>query len=227
MEEAKKKDDDTMDETIEISESALEEVYAAALKTEAQVTKGFGDMTPSGEIEDVVKDADKGLADVKKGEHNWEKETPPSKQDFTVKEMIQRGLAENRQLKENLKKAVGIIRQLGAKLHEVNLFNSKVLHVNKILNKHNRMTSEQKRVVLESIDKAKTVAQVKMVAEAIDNSMLATGQLSESKTRKPVANAQRPRTAGVNQQVLSESVDRNGSDEMKRLVQLAGLANLK
>lgn len=228
VKEAKKKEDDAMDETIEISESELKKVYEAALATEATVTKGFGDMTASGEIEDVVKDVDKSVADVKKGEHQWEKETPPAKQDFTVKEMVQRGLAENKSLRENLKKAVGIIRQLGSKLHEVNLFNAKVLHVNRMLNKHVRLTTEQKKVVLESIDKAQTIAQVKMVFEALDGSMVAAGALTEGRVAKPKANAQRPRTSGApDQKVLSESVDRNNNEGFSRLAQLAGLGNLK
>lgn len=222
----KDKEEDAMDETIEISESELKKVYEAALKTEATVTKGFGDMTAGGEIDDVIKDVDKSVADVKKGEHVWEKETPPAKQDFTVKEMVQRGLAENKALRENLKKAVGIIRQLGTKLHEVNLFNAKVLHVNRLLNKHTRMTSEQKKVVLESIDKAQTITQVKMVFEAIDSSIVATQSLTEGKSRKPTTNAQRARTSGApNQTVLSESVDRNSHEagSMSRLQELAGL----
>lgn len=228
----KKKDDDEeekeeMDEEIEISESELKKVYEAALQTEAQVTKGFGDMTSMGEIDDVIKDVDKGLADVKKGEHNWEKETPPAKQDFTVKEMknlIGRGLQENKNLKENLKKAVGLIRHLGARLHEVNLFNAKVLHVNRILNGGPRLTSEQKWVVLESIDKAKTIAEVKTVYEVINSSFAVASNLTESKSRKPMANAQRPRTSGgANQKVLRESVDRQQNDGFGRLQQLAGL----
>ena len=222
----KDKEDEKMDEEIEISEAELKKVYEAALQTEAQVTKGFGEMTKMGELDDVAKDVDKGLADVKKGEHAWEKEEPPAKQDYTVKEMRQfvaRGLEENKQLRENLQKAVGIIRSLGSKLHEVNLFNSKVLHVNRILNTHGRLTTEQRKVVLESIDKAKTIDEVKMVFEAITGSFAVATRLSESKTRKPVANAQRPRTSGgADQKVLSESVDRN-NEGFSRLQKLAGL----
>lgn len=222
--EAKKaKEDDKMDEEIEISESELKKVYEAALQTEVQVKKGFSEMTPNGEIEDVVKDVDKGVADVKKGEHAWEKETPPAKQDFMVKEAIAKGMAENKALRENLRKAIGMIRTLGEKLHEVNLFNAKVVHVNRLLTKNGKLTSEQKKVVLESIDKATTIAEVKTVYEVISNSFAVASQLSESKTRKPVANAQRPRTSGApDQKVLSESVDRN-NETFSRLAQLAGL----
>lgn len=222
--EAKKeKEEDKMDEEIEISESELKKVYEAALQTEVQVKKGFSDMTPAGELDDVVKDAGKGLNPEKKGEHEWDKELPPHKQDFMVKEMIQKGLAENKALRENLKKAVGMIKALGSRLHEVNLFNAKVLHVNRILNKNGRLTAEQKKVVLESIDKAKTIDEVKTVYEVINNSFAVASQLSESKSRKPVANAQRPRTSGTpDQKVLSESVDRDNGT-FSRLAQLAGL----
>lgn len=227
VKEGKEKEEEEVDEGIEISESELRKVYEASLKTEAQVTKGFGDMTASGEIEDVIKDADKGLADVKKGEHTWEKETPPAKQDYTVKEMIQRGIAENKALRSQNAKLSEMVKKLASKIHEVNLFNSKVLHVNRLFNQHGRLTSEQKKVVLESIDKAKSVQQVKVVYEAIDNSIKATNKLSESTTRKPVANAQKARSSGsANEKVLRESVDRNeGSNAMSRMQVLAGLVN--
>lgn len=225
--ETKDNDEDDkkdVEEGIEISESELRKVYEAALQTEVQVKKGFSEMTPNGEIDDVVKDVDKGLADVKKGEHNWEKETPPAKQDFMVKEAIRKGMAENKALRENLKKAVGMIRTLGTRLHEVNLFNAKVLHVNKILNKSGRLTAEQKRVVLESIDKARSISEVKTVYEVVTSSFAAaSGNLSES-VRKPSANAQRARTSGAaDQKVLRESVDRGSNETLSRLATLAGL----
>jgi len=227
VKEAKKsKEDEPMDEEIEISESELKKVYEAALQTEVQVKKGFGEMTKAGELDDVVKDTGKGLNPEKKGEKHWGEDGKgdlEAHQDFMMKEAIKKGMAENASLRENLKKAVGMIRALGARLHETNLFNAKVLHVNRVLNSHGRLTSEQKKVVLESIDKAKTIDEVRMVFEAINNSFAVTTQLSEAKSRKPVANAQRPRTSGTpDQKVLSESVDRNDGT-FSRLAQLAGL----
>lgn len=232
MKEAKKdKEEEKMDEEIEISESELKKVYEAALAAErlaeVQVKKGFGDMTKAGELDDVVKDAGKGLNPEKKGETPWEKGEVEDKKDWMVKEAIAKGMAENKALRENLRKAVGMIRALGAKLHETNLFNAKVLHVNRMLNKH-KLTSEQRKVVLESIDKAKSVDEVKTVFEAIDSSFAVSQSLSESVARKPVANAQRPRTSGTpDQKVLSESVDRQEKGQYSRLAQLAGLDNLK
>lgn len=214
-----------MDEEVEISEAELRKVYEAALQTEVEVKKGFGEMTKAGELDAVAKDVDKGLADVKKGESGWDTVEPPAKQDFTVKEMIRRGMQENKQLRENLGKAAKMIRVLGTRLHEVNLFNSKVLHVNRILNGRGRLTTEQKKVVMESIDKARSVQEVKMVYETIVGSFKASQPLSESKVRKPSANAQRARSSGSpDQKVLRESADRgNGDGTVNRWKQLAGL----
>jgi hypothetical protein len=211
-----------MEEEVEISEAELRKVYESALQTEVQVKKAFSEPTKSGELDEV--DPTAGIAEFKKGEHPWEKEEPPAKQDWTVKEMIQRGLHENKRLRANNVKLTKIVKYLGGKLHEVNLFNAKVLHVNRILNSNGRLTTEQKTVVLESIDKAKTIDQVKMVYEAIVKSFKASNLMSESKIRRPSVNAQRARTSGApNQKVLSESVDNGKDDKYARMRKLAGL----
>jgi hypothetical protein len=78
---------------------------------------------------------------------------------------------------------------------------------------------------MESIDKARSIEQVKMVYEAITSSFAVSRTLSEEKTRKPIVNAQRRRTSGApNERVLRESVD-NESDNsgFARLQTLAGL----
>lgn len=224
--ESDDKDEDeeegAMDEEVEISEAELRKVYEAALQTEVQVKKGFGEMTKSGELDEV--DPGAGIADVKSGEQAWEKAEPPAAEDMTVKEAIRRGYAENKALRKNLGEAVKMVRTLASRLHEVNLFNAKVLHVNRILNTQGRLTTEQKRVVLESIDKARSINEVKMVYETIVGSFKAAGQLVESKARRPLANAQRARSSGSpKQEVLRESVDRGSNDQFARMKMLAGL----
>lgn len=223
--EAPKGDDEEegeMDEEVEISEAELRKVYEAALQTEVQVKKGFGEMSKSGELDEV--DPNGGILDVKSGEAGWEKTEPPAATDQTVKEMIRRGFNENKALRKNLGEAVKMVKALASKLHEVNLFNSKVLHVNRILNGQGRLTTEQKRVVMESIDKARSLKEVKMVYETVIGAFKAAGALHESKTRKPVANAQRARSSGSpKQEVLRESVDRGSKDQYSRMKMLAGL----
>lgn len=217
-------DEDDVAESVEISTESLKRIYDEALQLEVQVKKGFGEMTKSGELDEV--DPAGGIADVKSGEHPWEKEEPPAKEDFTVKEQIRRGMQENKILRQKLSESFNINKRLFKKLHEVNLFNSKVLHVNHILSKGRNLTSEQKRVVIESIDKASSINEVKLAyATLVESFRAATKKLTESNARRPKANAQRARTSGTpDQKVLSESVDKsNGSDGYARLRQLAGL----
>ena len=216
-------------EEIEISEAELKKVYEAAIQTEVNVKKGFSDIVGGGELDQAHKEH--GIEDNMKTKH-FEEETPPHKQKWIpeakeLQGMVQRGLAENKALRENLRKAVAMVETLGKKLHEVNLFNAKVLHVNKILNGGTRLTKEQKTFVMESIDKARSISEVKMVFETIVGSIQTSAAINESRNpRAPKANAAGARTTGTpKQEVLSESVDRaNGqTSRYSRVQELAGL----
>jgi hypothetical protein len=217
-----------MCEEIEISEAELKKVYEAALQAEVTVKKGFSDLVGGGEIEQAHKET--GILD-KDGTKMFNDKEPPHKQSWIpeakeLQGMVQKGLAENKALRENLRKAVAMVETLGKKLHEVNLFNAKVLHVNKILNSGARLTKEQKTFVMESIDKARTISEVKMVFETIVGSIKTAAAINENRnTRPPKANAQGMRTSGTpKQDVLSESVDRaNNQSKFSRVQELAGL----
>ena len=214
----------TMEESIEISEAELRKVYQAAIQTEVAVKKGFSDIVGGGELDQAHKEM--GIQDSPKTKQFADAEVP-HKQSWIpeAKElhgMLQKGLAENKALRENLRKAAAMIETLGKKLHEVNLFNAKVLHVNKILNGGARLTKEQKTFVMESIDKARSISEVRMVFETIVGSIKTASVVNES--RRPTPNAQRARTTGTPKQgVLSESVDRGQGNQFSRLKELAGL----
>jgi hypothetical protein len=220
-----------MHEEIEISEAELRKVYEAALKTEVQVKKGFGDMTNFVELDGKTPGNDKNAPPPPTGraagEKHWEEEKAPAEQKWIpeMKQMVAKGLAENKALRENLRKAVTMIETLGKKLHEVNLFNAKVLHVNKILNSGARLTKEQKEFVMESVDKARSISEVKMVYETIVGSLKTSAAITEARTIRPAkANASAPRTSGTpKQEVLSESVDQGKKDQYSRVKELAGL----
>jgi hypothetical protein len=216
-------------EEIEISEAELRKVYEAAIQTEVNVKKGFSDIVGGGELADAHKEH--GIESKEKLKQ-FADETPPHKQSWIpeakeLQSMVQKGLAENKALRENLRKAVAMVETLGKKLHEVNLFNAKVLHVNKILNSGTRLTKEQKTFVMESIDKARTISEVKMVFETIVGSIQTASQINESRNpRAPKANASGARTTGTpKQEVLSESVDRaqRQGSKYSRIQELAGL----
>lgn len=227
--EAKSSAKSSVKEEIEISEAELRKVYEAALQTEVQVKKGFSDIVGGGELADAHKEH--GIESAPKQKH-WEEEQVPHKQKWIpeAKElhgMLQKGLAENKALRENLRKAVTMIETLGKKLHEVNLFNAKVLHVNKVLNSGIRLSTEQKTFVMESIDQARSISEVKMVFKTIVEGFKTSAQaLTEGRSPRttPKANASRNRTTGTpNQEVLSESVDKGQAKTFSRVQELAGL----
>lgn len=232
-------DMEDMDEEISIDEGELKKAYESLMKTEAalkeaQVTSGFNDSYPKSEWEtEDSPPSDTGLMD-KDGDKPWDEGRPGAAQDLTVKESIMKGLKENKALRmyvghleEQLSAAHKVVGKLKEEVSNVNLFNMKVLRVNEMLNKFGRnLTNEQKKVVVEKIDNAQTVREVKMVAEALNASFKSSGtRLSEAK-RGPKANASRSRTSGnANRKVLRESVDKGGSDQYSRMRELAGIVS--
>lgn len=230
-------DEEEMDETLELSESELEAVYREALQLEVDVKKGFGQMAKPHELGAGAKynstTEEGSLEDLKSGEHHWKDETPPAKKKWTVEQLrplIKRGMAENRALSSQNAKLTEMVKSLTTKLSEMNLLNSKILHVNKFMTQHGRLTAEQKRSVIESIDRGQTVKEVKNIYTVLQSSFRSAGAISESSNRRPRADAQKVRSTGATTprtQVLRESADRGGSQSpgFDRWKQLAGLVN--
>lgn len=222
---------DDMDETLELSESELEQMYAEALQLEVDVSKGFKDMNKPHELGAGAKaqyqSDPANLADMKSGEHYWEDEEPPAKKDFTVKEirrLVKRGMKENRQLAQRNGRLSGMVQQLHGKLSEMNLLNSKILHVNRFISSH-RITNEQKKTVIESIDKGQTVKEVKSIFSILESSFRSAGVVTEGR-RVVHADSQKHRTSGApNTRVLRESADKAEGGGYNRWQQLAGLTN--
>lgn len=223
---------DDLEESLELSESELEQMYAEALQLEVDVKKGFSDMAKPHELGagakyDSTKEGGALPTDLKSGNHYWQDEEPPAKKDFTVKEirqLVRRGIAENRALRESNVKLREMAQALHGKLSEMNLLNSKILHVNKFMSEH-RLTNDQKRNVIESLDKGKTVKEVKRIFSILQGSYRSAGAVTESR-RAPRADSQKRRTGGApNTQVLRESVDKAEGGGYGRWQQLAGLTN--
>lgn len=225
---------DDMDEELEISESELEEMYAEALQLEVEVKKGFSDMAKPHELGAGAKYNSHGeaasLTDLKAGEHEWDREEPPAKKDWTVKEirnLVKQGMAENQALVNQNTKLTEMVKTLHGKLSEMNLLNSKILHVNKFMTAH-KLTKEQKKSVIESIDKGNTVSEVKRIFGILESSFKAAGAVTESAARRPRADSQKRRTSGApDAKVLRESADKAEGTGYGRWQQLAGLVNGK
>lgn len=223
---------DDMDEEISISEAELNKMYRESLAlerqlSEVQVSKGFKDMEqPTDEVPDSA-----GLHDVKSGEHTWDSQEPPAKKDWTVKEvkaLVAQGINENKALYGKLNQLAKENKKLREHLAKVNLFNQKVLHVNKFFVEH-KLSTKQQLSVVEAFDRAKTIAECTSTYKTLESSFRASGVVSESRS-KAKANSQRARKPGATERVIRESVDKsaNGdSAQYSRWQQLSGLKTIK
>lgn len=237
VDESADNDADDVAEELEMNNEELEAMYNEALQLEVDVSKGFKDMAKPHEFGAGAKGQYQSdganLADYKNGESEWDDVDPPAKQDWTVKEakirrLVRKGIAENKALAEQNAKLREMSGRLAKKLKEMNLLNTKILHVNRFMTSY-KLNNEQKKSVIESIDKGKTVAEVKNIYAVVEKTLRTSGAVSESADRRRAARAdsQKHRTTGAaDQRVLRESVDRAEGQGFGRWTQLAGLKKL-
>ena len=103
-------------------------------------------------------------------------------------------------------------RELKKQLSEMNLFNAKLLYVNKLIQNRN-VSSKQQRAIVEALDNAKTIREAKLVYEGLTRS-LNKKSLSEG-TRRVLGSSSKPTRSG------SSTV--NESTQTDRWATLAGI----
>ena len=103
-------------------------------------------------------------------------------------------------------------RELKKQLAEMNLFNAKLLYVNKLIQNRN-VSSKQQRAIVEALDNAKTIREAKLVYEGLTRS-LNKKSLSEG-TRKVLGSSSKPTRSG--------STTVNESAQTNRWATLAGI----
>jgi len=82
--------------------------------------------------------------------------------DMKDEEPKNEGEEDTEEMKAELKEAYKTIKSLQGTINEVNLLNAKLLFANKLFRAHN-MTNEQKVKVIETLDRTKSVREVKLV----------------------------------------------------------------
>ena len=123
-------------------------------------------------------------------------------------------------LKKDLNEAYKTIKSLRSTINEVNLLNAKLLFANKLFRAHN-MTNEQKVKVIETLDRTKTVREVKLVYSTLaenlkhvpSNKKTAKKSITEGFASKVVKSTKPAGTA--QKQVIAETTD--FSDRFKKL----------
>lgn len=232
IEEAKEEDEKPVDEVVEITNEDLRKAFSEILKSdlhEATVTKSFAD-----EQDPNIKDVDgihggkgkmeTGLNDKKNGESFWNDETPPDAKDWTVKEawykkqgrVLASKLAKVQKENSEYKQACNYLKR---NLQEVNLFNSKLLFTNKLL-QNTGLSNKARLAVIEAFDRAQSQREVELVYKSISESLKIAGVVSESKRPK----ASRQVGSSGASALLRESVEKDSEDSWtSRQQRLAGL----
>ena len=126
-------------------------------------------------------------------------------------------VADLKEAKSDLSKAIATIETLKKELNEVNILNSKLLYVNKIFKSQN-LTESQKVNVIAAFDKAETVKEVKLVFETVSENVVTTKKapVTESKVRGMASKA-----TGIT--AKKPEVINEVSDAVRRMQQLAGI----
>jgi hypothetical protein len=122
-------------------------------------------------------------------------------------------MEETTEVTEELEEAYSVIEHLREKINEVNLLNAKLLYVNKIFKKHN-LTEDQKVRVVETLDRAATVRETKLIYTTLSESF-ATKVTKKTKVMEGFASTPVKKT-----QILTES-----NSIVNRFQKLAGLTN--
>jgi len=103
-------------------------------------------------------------------------------------------------------------RELKKQLSEMNLFNAKLLYVNKLIQNRN-VSSKQQRAIVEALDNAKTIREAKLVYDGLTRS-LNKKSLSEGK-RRVLGSSSKPTRSGA--------ATTNESAQTNRWATLAGI----
>lgn len=217
-----------MDEVVELTpeslQAAVSEMLGTAIK-EAMVTKGFGD------VENVADGT--GLLDVASGDKMFNDVEPPHAEDNTVKES-----AKVKAYKKALTEAstkIAELRKVNAYLQEnlgkVTLFSSKLLYTNKIFAEAQNLSQKHRMKIVEAIDTAENLSEVKKIYKSLSESLKIAGVVSEGKVAtKAGTSAKASRVTTPGSTLIRESIKRDeqnagGVDKnyLTRLQELAGL----
>lgn len=123
---------------------------------------------------------------------------------------------DNRALETRLNEYRGAIETLREQMTDMNLFNAKLLYVNKML-QSKELTPKQQKVVIEAIDGASTLREVKMLYKSLTESL--TGGNGSSLNES----ASRFNAGGSSRATSSSAARATETAEVDRWAKLAGL----
>ena len=123
---------------------------------------------------------------------------------------------ENSSLENKLTKYRSAVNTLREQLEELNLFNAKLLYVNKLL-QNKQISESQKRSIVQALDEAKDLREAKVLYKSLTESFQAKPSKGKSTLTESV------RLGGSSRTTRSASASTQVSSEVNRWARLAGL----
>jgi hypothetical protein len=227
--------DDSMDMDSDDDESEDDmDLEAIIRELEAQLgNDGSEEETPEEGMYEAEEDSEeaKNESDMKDDKEAKNEAEEDSKEDVIDLEEILREMEadmkddkeevkeeeDKEEMKKDLQEAYKTIKSLQSTINEVNLLNAKLLFANKLFRAHN-MTNEQKVKVIETLDRTKSVREVKLVYSTLaenfkySSSNKATKKSISEGIASKVVKSTKP---AAQKQVIAESA--NFSDRFKKL----------
>ena len=123
-------------------------------------------------------------------------------------------------IKAELNEAYKTIKSLQKTINEVNLLNAKLLFANKLFRAHN-MTNEQKVKVIETLDRTKSVREVKLVYSTLAENFKYT--TSNKSTKKSISEGIASKAVKSTKPAAAKQVIAESADFADRFRKLAGI----
>lgn len=131
------------------------------------------------------------------------------------------------ELKSQLREHRNVIKFLKSRLNEVNLLNAKLLFTNKLFKKHN-MNESQKLRVIETLDRASTLKECKLVYSTLEETYVGMKQATKPSVKKIVESIASKRIESTRpQNPVEDTVINEGADLVARFQKLAGIKKNK
>ena len=138
-------------------------------------------------------DLDEILKEMGYGEEDGEEEMKDMEESNKVEE-----------LSKELEEAYATVKELKGTINEVNLLNAKLLYANKLFRSY-AMNNDQKSKVVETLDRTKSVREVKLVFATLAESMKFGGE-TKRKVRVTEGIASKPQASTApKKEIISES----------------------
>jgi len=132
-----------------------------------------------------------------------------------LNEAVRQLRRQNRAQQEKLNKYRGAVNSLREQLEDLNLFNAKLLYVNKLL-QNKGLNESQKKSIIKALDEAQSLTEAKSLYKSLTETFSRGGERKTISESRVLGSSSRPTTS-------SQSSATSSNNELSRWQRLAGL----